>query len=368
MPLTGPFRPWGPGHKRLRKLCKEAVICTSSTCAGMPDLIGVFVCMNPVLLDIGPFQLNWYGIFIVGGAVLAAWVSSLYAKKAGENPDHVWNLLAWTLIVGIIGARLYHVFSSPADGLGWSYYRENPGDIFNFWNGGFRGLGIYGGLVGGIVAIVVYCWFNKLNILQWMDFIAPNVLLAQALGRMGNFVNQELYGPATNAPWAFHINPRYPCQVPPELIAGLRSGEITGVQICGTTDPLTQQTLDWYATHGYHPTFFYEAGWNLIMWILLALVIRYYGPRLRRGDAVLLYLIAYPLGRLWVEAFRPDAWVMGQLATAQWIAIGSLVFATGMLVIRHWGWNWREHPEDSLIKMSKYAPPVEPVEGAKQGA
>ncbi|MCB9138728.1 MAG: prolipoprotein diacylglyceryl transferase [Caldilineaceae bacterium] len=292
--------------------------------------------MNPVLIEIGPFQLAWYGIFIVGGAILAAWVSSLYAKEAGENPEHIWNLLAWALLAGIIGARLYHVFSNPAEGLGWPYYRENPGEIFNFWNGGFRGLGIYGGLAGGVLAVFIYCRLHHLDVLEWLDFIAPNVLLAQALGRMGNFVNQELYGPPTNLPWAFHINPRYPCQVPPELIEGWRTGALRGVQICGTSEPLTRQTLDWYASHGYHPTFFYEAGWNLLLWIILTLVIRRWGARLRRGDRVLLYILAYSLGRFWVEAFRPDAWVMGQLATAQWIAVGGLLFASITLIVRHW--------------------------------
>jgi len=298
--------------------------------------------MNPVLFQLGPFQLNWYGVFIVGGAVLAAWVSSLYAKKSGENPDHIWNILAWALVVGIIGARLYHVFSNPADGLGWPYYREHPGDIFNFWNGGFRGLGIYGGIIGGLLAIAGYCWFNKLSLLQYLDFIGPNVLLAQAMGRMGNFANQELYGPATNLPWAFHINPKYPCQIPPNLPEG--------VQYCGSAN-LTQQTIDWYATHGFHPTFFYEALWSLTAWVVLALIIRYFGYRLRRGDGALLYLIAYPLGRFWVELFRPDAWVMGQLATAQWISILTIIFAVTVLILRHIKWDWRKDPEHSLVKM-----------------
>jgi len=305
--------------------------------------------MNPVLFQFGPFQLNWYGVFIVGGAVLAAWVSSLYAKRSGENPDHIWNILAWALVVGIIGARLYHVFSNPADGLGWPYYREDPGDIFNFWNGGFRGLGIYGGIAGGLLAIAGYCWFNKLSFIQYLDFIGPNVLLAQAMGRMGNFVNQELYGPATNLPWAFHINPQYPCQIPPNLPEG--------IQYCGSAN-LTQQSIDWYATHGFHPTFFYEALWSLGAWLVLTLIIRYFGYRLRRGDGALLYLIAYPLGRLWVELFRPDAWVMGQLATAQWVSILTIIFAVTIFILRHIKWDWRKDQEHSLVKMGVRTGPV----------
>ncbi len=315
--------------------------------------------MNPVIFDLGPFALQWYGLFIVGGAVIAAWFSARQAERSGENPDHVWNLLAWTLIAGIIGARLYHVFSSPADAAGWSYYRENPIDIINFWNGGFHGLGIYGGLVGGILAIVVYSWINKLNVLNYLDYIGPNVLIAQAVGRMGNFVNQELYGPATDVAWAFHINPAYPCQRPPTLPAS--------IGLCGTGN-LSPETVQWYAANGFHPTFFYEALWNVAMFALLYVIIRRYGHKLRQGDGALLYLIAYPLGRFWVEMFRPDAWVMGSMATAQWIAILSVVVSSAILIYRHVGWSAKAHPEESLIALSNAAP-VRPVvtETAKRG-
>ncbi len=296
--------------------------------------------MNPVIFEIGPFALHWYGVFIVGGAALAAWFSSRLAAQAGENPDHIWNLLAWTLLIGIMGARLYHVFSSPADGGGWVYYREHPMDIINFWNGGFRGLGIYGGLVGGIIAVIGYCWINKLNVIKYLDFLAPNVPIAQAVGRMGNFVNQELYGPATDAAWAFHINPNYPCQVP------------TGAPgYCG--DPnISQAAIDWYAATGFHPTFFYEAGWSLLSFGVLYFIMRRFGRSLRMGDMALLYFIAYPLGRFWVEAFRPDAWTMGTLATAQWIGLGSIVISSILLFLRHRGWSAKKHPEESLAALS----------------
>lgn len=301
--------------------------------------------MNPVILEIGPFALQWYGVCIIGGAVIAAWLSARQAARAGENPDHIWNLLAWTLIVGIIGARLYHVFSTPADAPGWAFYRENPIEIINFWNGGFRGLGIYGGLVGGIIAITGYTWLNKLNFFQYLDFIAPNVLLAQAIGRMGNFVNQELYGPATDLPWAFTINPTYPCQRPPNTPLD--------VGFCAAGN-LSQASLDWYASNGFHPTFFYEAGWNLLMFGLLYLIYWQFGHKLRWADGALLYFIAYPLGRFWVELFRPDAWVMGNLATAQWIAIICIVVSVVLLILRHTGWS-AAHSGESLVKLSKHA-------------
>lgn len=277
--------------------------------------------------------------------MLAAWLAGRTAAKAGYDADHVWNILAWALIVGILGARLYHVFSTPANGVGFNYYMQNPQEIFNFWNGGFRGLGIYGGLIGGILAIGVYAWSKRLDVLMWIDFIAPNVLLAQAVGRLGNWVNQELYGPATEVAWAFHINPTFPCQDP--------SGRPLTVQPCGTghLQPFNQESLDWYAGNGFHPTFFYESLWNLLMFALLTLLYRRYGERLRKGDAILIYFIAYPLGRFWVELFRPDAWVMGSMATAQWIALGSLVVSSVLLVVRHWGWSWRKDRAGSMAYM-----------------
>ena len=300
--------------------------------------------MNPVLLEIGPFSLNWYGLFIVGGAAIAAWLSSRYATKAGENPDHIWNLLAVSLVFGIIGARIYHVFSAPADELGWLHYRENPYDAIDFWStGGFRGLGIYGGLVGGVFGIVVYCWWQKLNPIKYLDLIAPNVLIAQALGRMGNLINQELYGLATDLPWAFHINPLYPCQIPTELPET--------IQFCGST-AISAESAAWYASNGFHPTFSYEAGWNVMMFALLTFIIWRFGSRLRRADGVWLYLIAYSLGRLWVGAFRPDEWIMGRLATAQWIAIGTIVFSGILLIVRHRGWTAQGDPDVSLYLMS----------------
>jgi phosphatidylglycerol:prolipoprotein diacylglycerol transferase len=307
--------------------------------------------MNPTIVEIGPFALNWYGVFIVGGAVLAAWFSGLYAARGGDDPDHIWNILAWSLIGGIIGARLYHVFSSPADGLGWEYYRENPLDIINFWNGGLRGLGIYGGLVGGALAVYIYCRINKLNTVRFLDYIAPNVLIAQALGRLGNWVNQELYGPPTSRPWAFYINPEFPCQPPPMMLP-------PGVQPCAAPN-ITDATRLWYANNGYHPTFFYEALWNVAMFCLLALIIWRFGERLRRGDGSLLYLIAYGAGRYWVEMFRPDAWVIGQMATAQWIGLACVVVGVILLIVRHAGWSWRDHPEESLGHMSGFVTELE---------
>ena len=281
--------------------------------------------MNPVLLQLGPLTVHWYGILIVTGAVIAAYICTIEAKRRGEDPDHVWNLLTLALIFGIIGARLYHVFSTPAGNfVGWAYYREHPIDIIAFWNGGFRGLGIYGAVAGGVLAFAVYCAYKRLSFPRWLDIATPGILLAQAIGRMGNFINQELYGPATNLPWAFRINPTFPCQEP----AG-------SPMACGIPDRLNDAARQWYATNGFHPTFFYEALWNLLGFAIVMVGARKLVNWLRDGDVFCFYLIWYPVGRFWVEMFRPDAWRMGTFATAQWIAI--LLFAVGVggLIINH---------------------------------
>lgn len=281
--------------------------------------------MNPVLLKLGPFQVHWYGLLIVSGAVAAAWLATKEAARRKEDPEHVWNLLTWCLILGIIGARLYHVFSTPTGNFaGWAYYRENPIEIIAFWNGGFRGLGIYGAVAGGVLAVVLYAWRARLVLLRWLDIPTPGLLVAQAIGRMGNRINQELYGPATDAPWAFHINPAYPCQEP------------TGSPLaCGLPDRLTDAARQWYAENGFHPTFFYEALWNIAGFLLLWFGGRKLAGWLRDGDIFLSYLVWYGVGRFWVEMFRPDAWRLGSLATAQWIGLGMVAVGVVGIVINH---------------------------------
>ncbi|NJN94313.1 MAG: prolipoprotein diacylglyceryl transferase [Anaerolineales bacterium] len=167
---------------------------------------------DPILFQAGPFVVRWYGLLIVAGALAAAYITSLEARRKKEDPDHAWNVLIWCLVLGIIGARFYHVLSSPAGGSrGFSYYFiEQPftavtlfgvaipfPTAFMIWQGG---IGIYGALIGGILAVFIYARRHHLNFWRWLDNIAPGMLLAQAIGRWGNFFNQELYGPPTDLP------------------------------------------------------------------------------------------------------------------------------------------------------------------------
>ena len=266
--------------------------------------------MDPVLVRLGPFAIRWYGVLIVVGALLAGYIASLEAKRKGDQPEHAWDALAVVLITGLIGARLYHVFSSPAGTIGWEYYRRDPLAIIAFWRGGFAGLGIYGGVAGGALGLLAYTYWQKLPFLRWADSAAPGLILAQAIGRWGNYINQELYGPPTELPWGITIEAAH--RIAPY-------------------DNLSAYPLD---TH-FHPTFLYESVWNFLCFAALMLLARKFSHRLLDGDVVTAYFLLYPFGRFFVEALRPDAWTVGSIPVAQIIALICIAGAVSTLWYRH---------------------------------
>jgi len=260
---------------------------------------------DPVLLSIGAFDIRWYGFLIVLGAILGALVARAQAKANGDEYDHVWNMLALCLALGIIGARLYHVFSTPAGGaLGWPHYREHPIDIIAFWKGGLQGFGIYGAVIGGILGIWIYARLAHLSFVRWLDYAAVGLILAQAIGRWGNYFNQELYGPPTSLPWGIFIEPPY-------RLIGLEG-------------------FDYF-----HPVFLYESILNLVVFAFLFWISRRHRQKLLDGDIFLMYLVLYPFVRFWLEYLRPDAWmVSGGLAAAQLFSLICMAVAGGILFIR----------------------------------
>lgn len=248
-----------------------------------------------IAFRIGPLSVAWYGIIIVFAALVAAYVAEHEAKRRGDNPDHVWNAFFLCLLFGIVGARLYHVIDK------LDYYMRYPLEIFNTRAGG---LGIIGAVIGGAFGLWIYTRYAKLSFLHWADIAIPGLLLAQAIGRWGNFVNQELYGKPTDLPWGIYIDPAH--------------------------------RLPRYADfERFHPTFLYESLWNLAGFILVMVLVRKYASWLMEGDVFLLYGIYYGVGRFLVEFQRPDAWMMGPLATAQWIGLASAIICGGLLAYRH---------------------------------
>jgi len=256
-------------------------------------------------IQLGPLSIHFYGLIIMIGALLAAWLTSRQAKKRGDKGELVWDFLPWILIAGIIGARLWHVFtptdSNQSMGLTTSYYFSNPIAILRVWDGG---LGIPGALIGGILALYYFCKKKGMSFSAWADYIAPGLALAQAIGRWGNFVNQELYGSPTNLPWKLFIEPQY-------RIPGYQDVEY------------------------YHPLFLYESLLNLIIMGILLWVSAKFADKLKKGDVFLLYVVMYPLVRFFLEFLCLDASSIAGLNANQTF-MGILVVASiALLIIRH---------------------------------
>ena len=214
--------------------------------------------------------------------------------------------LIWVLIGGIIGARLWHVFTPPPSMVEQGYTGELVSDPPAGFDQHARrgGLGIPGAVIGGLLALYWFCRRKKLSFLMWADIAAPALALGQAIGRWGNFVNQEVYGKPTDLPWAITIDPLYRL---PEYAQ--------------------------YAT--YHPLFLYESLWNFLnMGLLLWLSIKK-ADRLKEGDLLLIYMIGYPVGRFMLEFLRLDAPLIGTLNTNQTVMAIVAVCAAGLLIWRH---------------------------------
>ncbi|MBI1800369.1 MAG: prolipoprotein diacylglyceryl transferase [Chloroflexi bacterium] len=266
---------------------------------------------------LGFINIRWYGVIIVGAALAGAWLASKEAARKGENPNHAWDALFICLIVGLVGARLYHVLSSPANSaVNFQFYMENPwitvsllGFQFQFprvlaiWEGG---LGIYGGVLGGVLGLLGYLKWRKLNLLKWLDIGAVGLLLGQGIGRWGNFFNQELYGFPTSAAWGIPID----------------------------TDHRLPQFAFLSPLTFFHPTFLYESILCLLGALFLVAAARRYHSRLLSGEIANLYLIVYPAIRLFTEIQRPDAWLYNGVPVAQIVSASILVLAVVVLWYR----------------------------------
>jgi len=261
---------------------------------------------------IGSFEIRYYGIILMLGAVAGAFLATREAKRRDYEPEIVWDLMIYLLIFGIIGARIWHLLTPPpSSGITASWYFTHPLDALNIRKGG---LGIPGAIIAGVIVLFFYTRRHRLNFAQWADIAAPGLALGQAIGRWGNFVNQELYGAPTNLPWKIYIDPNHRLQ-------GYQNFEY------------------------YHPLFLYESIWNLANMLLLLWISRRYGDWLKDGDIFLIYLIVYPVGRFLLDFLRLDAALVNGLNVNQIIMAVVAVCASLALFLRH------RHTEGNLAKV-----------------
>jgi len=290
---------------------------------------------EPVLLKVGPFQFRWYGVIITTGVVIAAFLAQFLATRRGDNPDHVWRILPVVLVSGILMARVWYVVST------WESYKDYFFSVGNPQHAGFieiwrGGIAIQGAVVGGTIGTFLYgLWVNRtqkmsgprFSIWRWADYIAPGLVLAQAFGRWGNFMNNEAYGRPTGMPWGIQI----PCEY---RTTGLTPGtDNTACTVYG------KDTL-------FHPTFLYESLWDYLCFAVLFWLVmkpktfeRRFHFKLRDGDIFLVYWVIYSIGRFFTESLRTDSLYIGGnvggLRTAQVTAIAGILIASLFLFLRH---------------------------------
>ncbi|NEP17924.1 MAG: prolipoprotein diacylglyceryl transferase [Leptolyngbya sp. SIO4C1] len=266
--------------------------------------------VDPTIFEIGPFALRWYGLLMAAAVLVGSWVASREIARRGKNPDDFWDMLIWVLIPAFIGARLYYVFiQSPRNAEGIGYYLSNPGQILQIWGGGIH---IFGAFIFGGIALWLFTRIRQLPTLMYLDAAAVGLPLAQAIGRWGNFINQELYGPPTSWPFGLRIDPSHRIGPYRDLVAYPESTR-------------------------FHALFLYESVWNLIGFALLFWISRRFQARLRPGDLALMYAIWYPLGRFFIEFLRTDSWFFPgtPFNVVHALSFAAVVVASVLLYMRH---------------------------------
>jgi phosphatidylglycerol:prolipoprotein diacylglycerol transferase len=261
-------------------------------------------------IHIGTLYIRYYGIILMTGALIIAWTGEILARRRKLDPEIVWDMFLWVVIGAVVGARIWHILTPPesmvAAGLTTSYYLTHPFDAVNLTKGG---LGLPGGIVGGALAMYLYCRRNKLSFLLWADIAVPGIALGHAFGRLGNWVNHEVYGLPSNLPWAIYIPPEY---------------------------RITQ-----YANvDRYHPLFLYEALLNLVNFGILIYVGEKIAAKLKEGDLMLLYLVNYGTLRFFLEFLRLDWSPVAGLNINQLVAATTALVSVLILVWRHGLGDW----------------------------
>lgn len=251
--------------------------------------------MDPVAFEIFGIAIRWYGILLSAGILAGILLAYNEAKRLGHDPEYIIDLALWCVPMAVIGARLYYVIFE------WEYYR---GDIFKMINIREGGLAIHGALIAAVLTGYIFTRVRKVNFWETADIAAPSIILGQAIGRWGNFVNQEAHGGPTDLPWGIMVD---------------------GVKV--------------------HPTFLYESLWNLGVFIFL---LAYRKKKKAEGEVFLLYGILYSIGRFWIEGLRTDSLMFMGMRTAQLVSAATIAGFSALLFYR----RKRKGPETEVQKSS----------------
>lgn len=255
--------------------------------------------MNPIALQFGPISITWYALIIVSGLMLGSYIGAKEAIKHNLKEEEFYDMLFYLLIFSFLGARTWYVVFDGA------FYFQNPGEIIKIWNGG---LAIHGGIIGGASYLIYYAHKRNLNPLILTDIAAPSLLIGQAIGRWGNFMNSEAHGGPTTKEFlqdTLHL---------PDFI-------VNGMNIEGVY---------------YHPTFLYESVWNLLGFIIMMFVVR---PKFRNRYGLItgFYLIWYGFIRIFIEMMRTDALMLGPIKVAQLTSFGMIILGIWLIVVKRKG-------------------------------
>jgi len=250
---------------------------------------------GPILIEIGPITIRWYGLLIASAVIIGVFLSEYLAKQRNVKPYLISDLAAWLVIGAIPCARLYYVIFQ------WEEYAQRPGDILAIWKGG---IAIHGAIIGGAIAALIFAKINKVSFWQLADLVAPSLILGQAIGRWGNFFNSEAFGRPTDLPWKLYIPP-------------------------------SNRPIEYINNQYFHPTFLYESIWNVMVFVLLMFLFFWglkHKDKFKVGTIILTYMAAYSSGRIWIEALRTDSLYLGPLRIAQVISLIEIAIAIAGLI------------------------------------
>ncbi|MCD4514686.1 prolipoprotein diacylglyceryl transferase [Staphylococcus aureus] len=258
----------------------------------------VFNYIDPVAFNLGPLSVRWYGIIIAVGILLGYFVAQRALVKAGLHKDTLVDIIFYSALFGFIAARVYFVIFQ------WPYYAENPSEIIKIWHGG---IAIHGGLIGGFIAGVIVCKVKNLNPFQIGDIVAPSIILAQGIGRWGNFMNHEAHGGSVSRAFLEQLH--------------LPNFIIENMYINGQY---------------YHPTFLYESIWDVAGFIILVNIRKH----LKLGETFFLYLTWYSIGRFFIEGLRTDSLMLtSNIRVAQLVSILLILISISLIVYRRIKYN-----------------------------